>query len=724
MKNNIKKPLLSLIFLSPALCLGALEVTTTINPEPAMRSIQASELPFSNNTVITYSRHPDIRLNNDLIRRSVMNYTLPPALERVNQKCKSVTSEECFFNYKPFEHDEDKTVAMQANTELAFLSLQMGEIKNAVEYIEKASSFSPDDPFLELAKGWFYLSSGSYKKAKASFDRIPFLSADFEYVSYARLGSAYAKYYLKDRDGAMEDFAYIYSSYPYMISLASHMMAKITYEKGKKKERKAVVIYEEQSLSHDVRNLPATKQLAQAEEKLKERRSAWQHYAIIYSYDMTDKKTAKKLKKLSKDFRLDPINYMYYARISQPLLRKYDSYKSPSVSMLLYAGMDNGEVPLTEVEIMPSAKAEIRNDKLSQPLKMDTYATKKIVFNKEHAGVSVKDAWGNVDLASVTPLDIYVPDGYTMLIKNPKAENIFATDLSDKEIKGSLRIVPVEGGFLIINRVMTEDLLPSLLYSSTYKEEGPETLKALTIVLRSYLAKLMSEPRKKGVYDITDNEHGIKFSGVNLEAPEYAKAVAATRKIHVDTSEPYFYEDCGVLTEGGVRNTSARFGYTFSPSNVFKYILSNPPLDLLSSPADATQWARIKWNYLYDIKDIERRANNIKKIGRITGIVQENSSDDGRVLKLLIKGKKGDIEVSAENISHMLGAYTLRSNFFTIIPIYKGKKIRNLLLMGVDTGYGNGLCISGADGLERKGFNYMKILEYYFPGSGIAVSNK
>ena len=83
-------------------------------------------------------------------------------------------------------------------------------------------------------------------------------------------------------------------------------------------------------------------------------------------------------------------------------------------------------------------------------------------------------------------------------------------------------------------------------------------------------------------------------------------------------------------------------------------------------------------------------------------------------------GSKGSYEAQTpQEVAFLLSAGTMRSNLFDIVPLYKGKNIKRILVRGYDSGMGVGLCLRGAEGLAEKGADYMAIIKYYFPHARI-----
>ena len=191
-------------------------------------------------------------------------------------------------------------------------------------------------------------------------------------------------------------------------------------------------------------------------------------------------------------------------------------------------------------------------------------------------------------------------------------------------------------------------------------------------------------------------------------------------EIRLTQAQAGAYNSCGVVTANTVANTAQKPAYVFSPANVSRYLLSNPPTDLFARPQDPTQWAAIKWIYLYEAADIEDRIGYVADIGKLRAITPTRLSPNGRILAMRFEGSKDSYEATTpQEISFILSAGTMRSNFFDVVPLYKGKDIHDVLVRGYDTGLGEGLCLRGAEGLAKQGTDYQGIIKYYFPEARI-----
>ncbi|WP_458402553.1 hypothetical protein [Candidatus Avelusimicrobium sp.] len=661
----------------------------------------------------------DFQLNDKILHTSVQDYRQPQELAEVAEKCLSAEPDECFFYYKSYENATDKAVAARANLELSVLSLQRGQVKQALAHINKAASLDPEDPFIELTRGWTLFSAGKYKKARQSFADMLFLTADFEYASSAKLGTALAYYFEGNHAQTAADLQYIYTADPYMISFAAYMMGRLAADK--KSSRYQAPVFLQQALSHDGHNYPAMQLLADlAAKNKKDKLPAFQYYATLYSLDPADKKAQKQVEKFAEDISGNLADYLFFLRLDRPIVQELPSTPSEKIKMALYADRWQKPVALQKVNVIGSGILAVTDERLGEVLKAPSYVTRVLEFNPQTKAVDLKDKYGHVEFSARRPFTIRPEkDSKTLVVKEAAAADLFATDFSDKELKGSLIIIPGQDGMMLVNEVYAEDLIPALLATQAKNVQNPQALAALSVVFRAAL-KQAAQEKQGQVYHITDNDVYFKFKGINLTILAMLEAAKASRGLELSGTDLGYYGACGSVTFDHIANTQHRPDYTYSPSNLSKYILSSPPADLYSRPADETQWAQVKWIYLYDAKDIQARLQARGKFGKLRAMTPLKLSPNGRVLSMRFTGSKGSYDAQTpQEVSYILSAGTMRSTFFDFVPMYKGKNVVRVLVRGYDSGTGVGLCVNGAEGLAHGGSDYQGIIKYYFPNARI-----
>ena len=661
----------------------------------------------------------NLQLSERILHSTVIDYAQPPELAGVAQKCADGEPDACYFSYKAFENAPEAAVAARANLELSVLSLQRGLVKQALRYIDKAASLAPEDPFIELTRGWTLFAAGKYKKARKSFADMLYLTADFEYSSSAKLGTALAYYFEGQDELAASDFQYIYTSNPYLISFSAYMMGRIASER--KDSRKLAPVFLRQALDHDGHNYPAMQLLAQLSEKEKNNETAsFQYYSTLYSQDPTNEKVRKKVEKYAKNLKADPAAYLFFLRLDNPIVQDMPSTPSQKIKMALYADRWQRPVALQRVSLKPSGVMSVHDERLGEVLKSPSYVTRVLEFNAQTKGVDFKDARGHVEFSARRPFVVRTDkDEKTLLVKDVSAQDLFAADFSDKELKGALVVIPSDEGILLVNEVNVEDLIPGLLATQARDVRQAPALEALAVVFRAAL-KEAAEKNEDKPYHITDNDVYFKFKGMNLTVQSMMDAVVSSRGLELSGTDLGYYSSCGTVSYDATANTENRPDYVYSPANLAKYMISNPPEDLYSAPDNPTQWSAVKWIYLYDAEEIAARVNSRSDIGKLRAMVPQKLSPQGRVLSMRFDGSKGSYTAqSSQEVEYLLSAGTMRSTFFDFVPMYKGKNIVRVLVRGYDSGTGVGLCVAGAAGLAKDGSDYQGIIKYYFPNARI-----
>ena len=479
-------------------------------------------------------------------------------------------------------------------------------------------------------------------------------------------------------------------------------------------------VFLQQALSHDERNYAAVELFAKLSEKDKDNLRAWQYYSTLYSLDPENKDLAKKIAKYAKKLGDKSVDYLFYLRLEQPIVHEMISTPSEKVKMALYANREQVPQELQAFSLMSSGTMRVEDEKLGTVLRAPSYIEKTIVFNPETGGVDFQNAKGHVEFSAKRPFTVSLENAdRTLLVRNATAKNIFAADLSDKELKGALIVIPTPTGIKLVNEVNAEDLIPALLATQVQDVTHESALQALAVVFRSALLKAVADHQDEP-YHITDNDVHFQFKGINLIFKKLLDASKESSKIRLTEAQAGAYADCGVLTADSLENSAYKPGYVFSPANVSKYILSNPPADLYSRPQDPTRWSGVKWMYLYDGKEIQNRIAVKQNIGKLRALTPTSFTPTGRILSMRFEGSKGSYEAKTpQEVAFLLSAGTMRSNLFDAVPLYKGKNIKSVLVRGYDTGLGYGLCLQGADGLAKQGADYMAIIKYYFPEARI-----
>ena len=124
------------------------------------------------------------------------------------------------------------------------------------------------------------------------------------------------------------------------------------------------------------------------------------------------------------------------------------------------------------------------------------------------------------------------------------------------------------------------------------------------------------------------------------------------------------------------------------------------------------------WEIRYSRQELSRRVNSSFALGDVVDLHPLKLGVSGRVVKLRILGKQGEVVLSGLKIRSVLG---LRENLFIIERKTSPEGfIEAFTFIGKGWGHGVGLCQVGAFGMARKGATYQEILHHYY--SGVAIT--
>ncbi len=314
-------------------------------------------------------------------------------------------------------------------------------------------------------------------------------------------------------------------------------------------------------------------------------------------------------------------------------------------------------------------------------------------FSIQNAGKAQKTKKSNISLAlknkqlylDGTPLKgtityINPHDGYFVYNKNT--------------YKGPCKLIYKGNTALLINCLNLEDYVYSVLKTESWPGWPLEINKVLAIVCRTYAVKKSNENSKQS-YDIKNTNAHQTYSGVH-SCPIKKKAVEQTRGIIICyKKEPILamYDSCC----GGV-----------TPSHCKHFALEKTPYLARKYPCTYCKPCRIySWQVEYPLTEIAKKIGiKSKKPPHTIKITKKDKA--GLVQEVQIKGTGFSTIVSGKKLKSACAK--LKSLCFTA-----QKKSGTVIFNGKGYGHHIGLCQWGAREMVRKGYNYKRILSFYYP---------
>lgn len=269
--------------------------------------------------------------------------------------------------------------------------------------------------------------------------------------------------------------------------------------------------------------------------------------------------------------------------------------------------------------------------------------------------------------------------------------------INGRRYRDKLRVFPGPNRDLwVINELPLEEYLVGLINCEISSQWSLDALKAQAVTARTF-ATFQKGNRSEGLYDVDSSVNDQVYAGIGLEDPRSRRAVKETEgELLLYQGKPIFavyHACCGGKTESPEYLWTGNFPYL--KSVVCTYCLDSP---------------HFLWNYKVDSESLAKVLGSMGFPSQRVGEIQVGErSESRRVLRLLIKGEKGQWEIPGKEFRRLLGYDQLRSTNFWL------KESDGVFLFsGLGWGHGVGLCQWGAKGMADAGIDYRSILKYYY----------
>lgn len=287
-----------------------------------------------------------------------------------------------------------------------------------------------------------------------------------------------------------------------------------------------------------------------------------------------------------------------------------------------------------------------------------------------------------------------------LFIKSDKAGAII---INGRMFRGNMHFIKDENTKLVaINYIDLEDYVKGISVRETSHYRPVESLKAEVIVFRTFALYKMQENSKKD-FDLTNDVYSQVYGGRGAERYRINDAVDETRGLVLTYQGkilPAFYHaTCGGHTE----DASVLWNINIEP-------LKGLPCNFCrESP-------HFSWHSVLTQKEVK---DTLVKAGyqlsNISDILIMERDKSWRITNLKIVTDKKEIKISAKDFRNIVGPDIIRSTNFEVKVVDD-----DLVFEGSGWGHGVGLCQWGAYFMAKEGYDYKKILEYYYPGAEIS----
>ncbi len=266
---------------------------------------------------------------------------------------------------------------------------------------------------------------------------------------------------------------------------------------------------------------------------------------------------------------------------------------------------------------------------------------------------------------------------------------------------------------LIVNTVPLKQYAISCTSTELISCE-PEAVKAHIVAVETKIHYLKSHSKHpEDNFDVCDEKHCLKYIGSGSDR-EIVSLLYETIPNHLlyykdKLIYPRYHNTCG----GKISSAKDVYGYDDEPYHIAHSDLLNNKGSENCFHSPSFHWTiETPLSSVEDFLSMEFAggAENI-----YINCEPLKINDEGRILMLRLRGKKIQ-EIQGidflEHLQNFYGLNSIKSMRYTFEPLR-----RSLLVRGMGEGDGVGMCLFGADGLAKKGQDYHKILDFYYPGT-------
>jgi SpoIID/LytB domain protein len=340
----------------------------------------------------------------------------------------------------------------------------------------------------------------------------------------------------------------------------------------------------------------------------------------------------------------------------------------------------------------------------------------------------------------------------------------------DQTFRGDLILLSRNDGTItVVNEILLEDYLKSVISSEMSGAAPREFLKAHAILSRSWLLAALDRKKKKtsksgvirktsqkhgevirwyeredhDLFDVCADDHCQRYQGVTKILSKQAEAaVLETRGLVItyqdELCDARYSKACGGITENfdtawdnqripylrSISDASVPHHPITTEEEASAWILSNPEaycctkderlLAKILPDFDRETTGFFRWKVGYSRPDLEAilREKSGFDFGTLKEIIPLRRGPSGRISRLRIVGSKRSVVVGKElEIRRWLSRSHLYSSAFIVTP-----EAERFVFHGAGWGHGVGLCQIGAAVMATQGFSAEEILNHYFTG--------
>ena len=259
---------------------------------------------------------------------------------------------------------------------------------------------------------------------------------------------------------------------------------------------------------------------------------------------------------------------------------------------------------------------------------------------------------------------------------------------------GDLKCKPDLETMVFINGCDEEKYIAGVVQAEGGTGKNIEYFKTQAVIARTYMYRYIDKHKHDG-YNLCDNTHCQAFNGLPTDSILNKAAMDTKGLVILDRDSMLiisaFHSNCG--------------GETSSAEDV--WLTSQSYLKKVKDP-----YCSVSNNAVW-----EKNIPGNEWIDYLRNSGYAGQTGDLSVFRFLQESRVPEYKITSFSmpLRNIRSEMNLRSTFFSVIPVDN-----EIILTGRGYGHGVGLCQEGAMVMAMKGFNYKKIIDFYYSGVIIA----
>ena len=364
---------------------------------------------------------------------------------------------------------------------------------------------------------------------------------------------------------------------------------------------------------------------------------------------------------------------------------------------------------------------------------------------------------------------------YITAVPQKEDSRLFFADAGGSKISngyyGKMEIYKDADGYYVVNEVDVEKYLYSVVASEMPSSFAPEALKAQAVCARSYVYRQMASGDYNSYHAQIDDSTNYQVYNRSAYTKEDVEAVAQTAgEVMYAGNEIvnayYFSASCGYTSGMEIWNQKDACPYLkakvlkekgktadLSKEEAFRKYITSMDKEVFDSDSPYFRWtARAEFSgrleelkqciqsrqtinpdnitYYATVGKKEKKVSSLRGFGGVKKMYCGKRSKSGAVLNLVICFEYGMVEIRSEyNIRSILGCALEQVRYAdgredtgtrflpsAYVSISFDKKSGRYILTGGGNGHGMGMSQYAADGMGERGWDYKKILAFFYDG--------